>query len=225
MSMTWEEAAYEEGMEALYAEHKELAIEEFTDERLQSFYVANPLVSEAPLNALEEARQLAPQYPTAAYVFAAIAIEVGLKVALLKPVVYGLVQSESVAGIITDMVIGRASVDRFRKLLFQILSEYGGVDLNTFKRSGSSKPLWEEMQEVQKRRNHIIHRAQRVTDEDSHKAISVASSILEELFPTVVKNLGFHIHENGRVCNDSRCKLKMFISEIESAKKQNQVDR
>ena len=32
MSMAWQEAAYEEAMEALYAEHKEQAIEEFIDD-------------------------------------------------------------------------------------------------------------------------------------------------------------------------------------------------
>lgn len=215
MSMTWEEAAYEEAMEALYAEHKEQAIEEFTDERLQSYYIAHPSIAEPPLRSLDQARKLLPHYPTAAFVFAAIAIEVGLKVALLKPVVYGLVHSESIAGIITDMVIAHTGFDRFRKLLLHILSEYGGVDLDQFKRQGASKTLWEEMEEVRKRRNQIIHRAEIATDDESQKAIAVASSVLEELFPAVVKNLGFHTHKNGRVCNDWRCKHKELFEKVE----------
>ena len=117
--MTWEEAAYEEAMDALYAEHKEQAIEKFTDERLQSYYLANPSVGSPPLMSLNEARMLLPDHPTAAFVFAATAIEVAVKGVLLKPIVYGLVHSDSAAGIITDMVIAHTGFDRFRKLLFK----------------------------------------------------------------------------------------------------------
>jgi len=190
--MTLEEAAYEEAMEALYAEHKEQAIEEFTYERLQSYYLAHPSLSEPPLRALNQARQLLQKHPSAAYIFAAIAIEVGLKAAFLKPIVYSLIHSDSAAGIITDMVIAHTGFDRFRKLLFQILNEYGGVDLGLFRRQGSSKPLWEEIKEVQKRRNQIMHRADIATGNESAGAIAVASSVLEELLPSVVTKLGLY---------------------------------
>ena len=43
MSMTPDEAAYEEYMDKLYEEHREVAIEEFTGERLQSYYIDNKL--------------------------------------------------------------------------------------------------------------------------------------------------------------------------------------
>ena len=214
MSMTWEEAIYEEAMEALYVEHKQQAIEEFTAEKLQSYYIAHPHVAEAPSRSLAQSRELLSKDPTAAFIFAAIAIEVGLKVALLKPVVYGLVHSESVAGIITDMVIVHTGYDRFRQLLLHILSNYGGIDLTQFKRSKSSKLLWEEMKEVQKQRNQIIHSAKTAIAEESEKAVAVASAILEELFPSVVKNLGFHVYENGYVCSDWRCTHKELIKKF-----------
>ena len=88
MSMTWEEAGYEEEMEALYVEYKEKAIEEYTAERLQSHYSAHPNIADAPYRSLAQSREFLPKDPTAAFIFAAISIEVGLKVALLKPVVY-----------------------------------------------------------------------------------------------------------------------------------------
>lgn len=203
MSMTEEEARYEQWMEELYDEHREQAIEEFTTERLQSYYVDNPMVAEAALRSLAEARNLLPQHPTAAHIFAAIAIELGLKVTLFKPVVYGLVHSDSVAGVITDLVIGRTGVERFRNLLFKILSEYGGVDLEKFKRTESKKSLWEEIQVIQQRRNKIIHKAEIVTDGEAKQAIEVASALLEELFPSVIRNLGLHVRENGRVATVS----------------------
>jgi len=203
MSMTEEEARYEQWMEELYEEHSKQAIEEFTTERLQSYYVDNTMVAEAALRSLAEARNLLPQHPTAAHIFAAIAIEVGLKAALLKPVVYGLVHSDSVAGVIADMVIGHTAVTRFQNLLFKILSEYGGVDLEKFKCTESKKLLWEEIQVIQQRRNKIIHKAEIVTAKEAKQSIEVASAVLEELFPSVIRNLGLHIRENGRVANAS----------------------
>lgn len=214
MSMTWQDAEHEEGMEALYAEFKPQAIEEFKDDRLQSYYVAHPNVAEAPQRSLALARQLLSQYPTPAFIFAAIAIEVGLKEALLKPVVHGLVHSESIAELITKMVIGNKGLDKFSSLLFRILSEYGGIDLAQYKRSGASRPLWEEINGVQERRNLIMHRADNVAYEESQKALSVASAVLDELFPSLIQKLGLHLHEGGRVCNDWRCKGKELLEKL-----------
>ena len=95
MSMTWEEAAYDEAMSALYEEQKEQAIEEFTVERLQSYYLQYPDIAKPAFKALTAARQLISHHPTASFIFSTISIEVGIKVTLLKPVVYCLVHSES----------------------------------------------------------------------------------------------------------------------------------
>lgn len=53
--MTWEEAAYDEAMSALYEEHKEQAIQEFTIERLQSYYIHYPDIAKPALKALTKA--------------------------------------------------------------------------------------------------------------------------------------------------------------------------
>ena len=79
MSMTPDESRIEQQMEELYQEHKEYAIEEFTIDRLQSFYLAHSTIAQPPLWALAEARDLLAEHPSAAQVFAAVAIEVGLK--------------------------------------------------------------------------------------------------------------------------------------------------
>ena len=111
MSMTEEEARYEQAMEELYEEHSKQAIEEFTAERLQSFYLNKPLLAKPSFDALVESRSLLRSHPTAALVFAASATEVSLKEVLLKPVVYGLVHSESAAGLIAELALGHACMD------------------------------------------------------------------------------------------------------------------
>ena len=180
-------------------EHKEQAIQEFTVERLQTYYIHYPDIAKPAFHALSEARQLISRHPTASFIFSAISIEVGIKVTLLKPVVYGLVHSESLAAIITDKVIRQTSIDRFQKLLFKILSEYGGIDLNTLKRTKSSKLLWDEMKNVQNRRNQVIHRAENVDISESKQALSIAKYILENIFPNLVEHLKLNIGKEGSV--------------------------
>ena len=58
MSYDENDAAYDQWMDDLYKEHRAEAISEFTAERLQSYYLANPTLAEAPRRALSDAVQL-----------------------------------------------------------------------------------------------------------------------------------------------------------------------
>ena len=133
-------------------------------------------------------------------------MEVGLKAILLKPIVHGLVHAESVASLITDLTVSHTGMDRYRTLLLHVLQEHGGVDLNTFKRPGSSKTLWEEINEIQKIRNAIMHRAEKASEQNADLALGVASEIVDNIFPEVVVKMGFHLHDGYRICSDWKCK-------------------
>ena len=205
MSMTLQEAEYEEFMDRLYEEHREQAIEEFTAELLQSYYRSNGLLAKPAFDALVEARNLMKRSITAAFVFSAIAMEVALKETLLKPIVHGLVHAGSVASLVTDLVMGHRSMDRYKDLLLQILREHGGVDLLSYKRSGSRKNIWDEIKTVQAKRNSIVHAAQVASEEETTLALSVASTIMEILFPSVITKMGLHLHDGYRICADWKC--------------------
>lgn len=209
MADTWEEMAQEEFISDLYNDFaNELllqrgdlyidVIQQFTSERLQSFYVDNPAVAAPALAALKEARDLLNGHPSAALVFAVTAADVGLKATLLKPILHGLVHTDSVAAIIAELVPEQRN-DKFRDLLFTILHEFGGVDLQAYKRPGVAQTLWEEMVAAAKKRNAILHKAETSSKEEAEHAIDLASTVLEVLFPAVVGKLGLHIQNvNGR---------------------------
>jgi len=99
------------------------AIADFKVDRLQSFYLAHPSLGDGPLTALSESRQLLDTYPSAAFIFAAIAVEVGIKKVLLMPIVFGLVHTESIASLVADLTLSYTSLDRLRNLFFLILSQ------------------------------------------------------------------------------------------------------
>lgn len=182
------------GKDDLYSE----IVERFASERLQSFYLANPDLAERALGALEEARSLYPQHPSAALLFAAIAVEVGIKTTLLKPILHGLVHTDSAAALVAGLVPERHN-DDFKKVLFGILKEVGGVDLPAYKRSGSSQTLWDEMRAIQILRNQVMHGAGTVSLADAERATSVAETVVENLFPRVVGALGLKTDERLRI--------------------------
>jgi hypothetical protein len=189
-----------------YDIHAEQAINEFISERLQSFYLENNEVIAAPLAFLARARDLLGlNQNAAALVFAVTAIEVGLKLGFIKAIVYGSVHSETAAGIIADMSSAHAGFERLRDLVFQILSEVN-LDLRGYRRANADRILWDEVIEVQKRRNAIVHRAQEGTEEEAQSAIAIASSLLEDIFPAVIRNIGLHLHDGRRVCGNNECR-------------------
>jgi hypothetical protein len=173
------------GRDDLYGE----VINHFASERLQSYYAANPRVAERALWALDQARSLLLTHPAACLVLAVTAAEVGLKSGLLKPILHGLVHDEAIAVVIAELVPEQRN-DKFQRLLFGILKEYGGIDFRTFKRLGVGPTLWEELQEAQSLRNSVVHRAEAVAPADAKKAVEVASVVVETLFPAVIAKLG-----------------------------------
>ena len=198
--------AAEQYMEQLYQEHKKEALEEFTSERLQSLYLKQPDLALPALQALADARKLQDVHAGAALVFGAVAMEIGIRTVLIKPVVYGLVHQDSVASIITDLVTSHASFDRFRGLLFQVLANHGGVDLRIAKRPGSMILLWEEMSTIQKKRNAVLHRGEQAAANDVTLSIEVASTILDGLIPSVLHRLGMHLHDGVKICTNPICR-------------------
>ena len=202
----------EQAIEELYEEMRAQAIEEFTEERLQAYYLANKLLAKPAVDFLSQARTVRTSNSTAGFLLAAIAIEVGLKATLIKPIVYGLVHAESVASLITDLTLSPMGLERYRELLFQLLKMQGGTDLKNYQRQDSRKTLWEEILEVKKLRNATMHRAQSVMEVNTALALGVASVITETIFPSVLRAMDLHLHDGYRICDDSGCKLREMIA-------------
>ncbi|MCL0069881.1 hypothetical protein M1O19_00195 [Dehalococcoidia bacterium] len=209
MSVSWSDVAYEQyiveqEMLELCKDLKEEGVEEFRAERLQSFYLKHPEIAKPALNSLAEARNLVATSPTASLILAAITMEVGYRETLIKPMVYGLLNTEPAAALITEWVSKNIrAMDKFKAVLFHILSDYASVDLETFSRLGVQATLWQDMNTVQDRRNKVLHRGDTASSDEANHAIEVASAILETLFPMLITKLGLHLREAGEVYNDS----------------------
>jgi hypothetical protein len=92
-----------------------------------------------------------------------------------------------------------------KEVFLNILKEAAHFDLQTYSRVGANKNLWDEITEIQKRRNRILHAAEIVTILDAEMAIAIAAEVVEVVFPRVAQNLGFHIHEGFKLCAKHDC--------------------
>jgi hypothetical protein len=203
-----EEAQYEkigaqwaqDHADELFKEHYDEAVSEFTSERLKSYYLKHPDLAGQAREALLYAQSLMPHFPQAALVFAVTAAELVWKKVLLEPIVFGLVHTEGLATFVTELTTTHTGMDRFKKLLTAILTEFGGVDLMEYKRLDSSKTLWQEIGEIQKARNDLVHEGRNAPNSTPDLAIAVAARLLNDIFPQVMTKLGLHLHEKMTVC-------------------------
>src|SRR5205807_980207 len=142
-----------------YEELYDDIVKDFTDARLRSFYENQPDLARAGVEALARARALHQHDETATATFAAVAAEVGLRSTLLTPIVYGLVHTDTAATLIVRLAITKTD-ENLMKVLLDLLAAHGGLDLRTYRRTGSTTSIWEELRTIQKKRNRIVHQAE-----------------------------------------------------------------
>lgn len=195
------EEAYEAMSRELYPEHRDQAIEEFTSERLQSYYLKNPDVAVNAGRAYKEAQSLLEHgHSSACVVFAVTAIEQFLKAALLKPVVFGLIHVESLASLVVDVAMDQnGGLDRYKKLLAGLFNDLAGIDVATVRRDGAQNPLLDEVRALQYQRNKIVHRAEKAAETDAKHALDVASGVFSLVFLHLLAALGLQIIKGGHI--------------------------
>ena len=214
MSYDPSDAAYDEFIDELYKEFRKSAleddelysrvVEDFRESRLRNYYTDHPLVAQAAQDALVEAQGLRGNHPRAALILAVIAGEVCLRDALLTPILHGSFHTGSSADLVVKVVVANKD-EKLTKALLRVLAAHAGIDMQQFTRAGSGKPLWEEMREVQLKRNRIVHQAEAASAEEADTAIQVAKAVLHEVFGGAVRNLGLHLHDDVRVCALPKC--------------------
>ncbi|MBI2999828.1 MAG: hypothetical protein HYY46_15475 [Deltaproteobacteria bacterium] len=209
MSYTPEDAAqdrfFDELEKELYPQHKEQAIEEFTNERFQSVYTKNPEIAKNAALFYREAKSLLDHgHPSASFVFAVSAIEQLLKATLLKPVVYGLVHHDPLAELIVEFTFGQTGFDRYNKLLAKLFESLAGINLDTVQRQGSAKKLLDEVSDLQKLRNRIIHQGLQTQDAEAKNALSITEAVFSQIVIEMLRALGLRFEKSGKIVPAAR---------------------
>lgn len=213
--MTEDDSRAEEYHAQLYEEMSGQAVAEFAGERLVSFYKANPTIAQKPLNLLSESRALLnSSYLSAALIHAFITIEVLIKEVFGRPLITGAIHHEGLADIIVQMAFAAKHLDPYTVFTQKVFSEIAGIDLTQHKRATATVNILEEVKALQKKRNCVIHRGETVTKHEAETAIAVAAEIMGVLFVALAKKLGFHVHEDYKLCTDSSCQWPQRMRDI-----------
>ncbi|OXJ20142.1 hypothetical protein [Burkholderia sp. AU6039] len=195
----WDEM-YQRIGDELYPEHRVQAIGEFTEDRLTSYYLANPMVMRPAVDALQEAKCLtANGHHSAAVVFFATTIELLLKATLLQPIVYGLVHNEGLADIIVKHALGQTGFDRYRNLLSRLFQDLANLDITNVSRDGVSVALIDECRRVQELRNDIIHKGYTCDAAAADNALEIALAVFDKIVVNVLWSIGLVVGEKGRI--------------------------
>lgn len=181
----WLDEAYSQMVEEVLREHRDDIIGEFVSERMASYHKQNPDLLAPAVSCLEEARKLQSTSASASLVFSQATIEIALRDVILEPVVFGMVHEESTGPLIAELVVGNR---QFTRLLFAVLEEHG-LNLRTRKRKGSSKSLWEEMEDIKKVRHSILHRGAAASERDAQLALTLAELFVERLYPYIEQRM------------------------------------
>lgn len=196
-----EEQAYEDFVkqilkdhgDELFDEHYHEAVQQFTDERLKSYYLKNPALARPAIEMFDEAVELKQGHPKAAFLFFMIATEITVNQLLVRPIVNGLVHNEAVADIVVKLTPYTGS-ENFKDLFFDILSKLVGIDMTKYRRDGSKLSLWNEWRGLQKERNILVHSGAKPSAEGLKLVEDVALELLNVLYPMVLGKLGLKVN-------------------------------
>ncbi len=177
------------------------AIDQFTFERMRSYYTSHPDIAVPVLAVYKEAKALLAVSPSAATVLFITAIELGLKAALLKPVIYGLVHNDSVADLVSELALKQNGLGSFTPLLARLLAEYAKIDFNVFRIESHTKTLREELTYVQKARNSFVHRGEPVSPETAQLSFEVANMIIGNFLASILAGLDLKLVKGGLIAD------------------------
>jgi hypothetical protein len=176
--------------------------------RLRDFYLANPDTAKASIALLVQSQDLHKiGCYSPAQVFGGAAIEVTFKRVLFFPIVHGFVPIDSIAQMVVQVFTKSISeIGRFQGLLIHAISLFSSIDVLTFKPGSSTTSLWEEATQVRKQRNAILHEAKSVSKEEAEQSILVAETLLDTVFPALLKTINLHRHSDGSIYAGYACK-------------------
>ena len=185
------DGAYDEFIDQLYKEFRESAlddfelydriVDDFKESRLREYYLDHPLWIADAKEALTDARSLLLMHPRCSLILAVTASEVCLRGALLTPILHGSFHTELSANLMVKLIVTTKN-ENLTKALLQILAQHTGVDLRKFARSGSQMPLWEEMREIQGKRNTILHQAHEASSHEAKRVIDIPECLIDDIF-------------------------------------------
>ncbi len=188
------EEAYDEWAAQLSRE----AVEQFSKERLFAVYAKEHRILSPAMGAIQRAQ--ANGGADISLVLGAAAIEWYLKMALLRPIMRGLVHVEALADLIVDRVVGKQDwVSSSVELVKPVFEHLTGTNISGIRRPGVTTPLWQECAELREARNRFVHLSQSTKPNPgaSLPPIEVALAVQNLIVLPLLDAIGVEQREHG----------------------------
>ena len=130
---------------------------------------------------------------------ATISIDVGIKVIILKPILFSLAFSKAAGELLYDSTFKQKSVPKIPKLYFQVLKDITGMDFKEITRANRQRKLWDELSDLQDKRNKVLHQAKPIFEHDAEESISIADAVFDEIIPKILNKFHFHL-KGEQIC-------------------------
>lgn len=195
------DAAYDEMYDAISKEVRADTIEQFSSDRLKSYYVQNPHVMRPAWNRLKEGMHLvAGEHFDAATIFFASSMELFFRFTLLRPVVYGLVHHERLADAVSKSVLdANTGFTKYTTLLGHIYAQLLGGELKKLRIGESGENLIKKCNELQDRRNALVHHGAVGGKTEALSAQVVAMAVLNQVVNPMLVVLGLGLNGIGDI--------------------------
>jgi len=218
MTITPQEAEFEQGMEELYEEFRKQYEDEVIFDKVHTFYKNNPEIVKEPYLNLDVSKELYDKkFYTASFIHSIIAVEVVIKVIALKPILYSLSFDSRASELLYNDTFKQKSIPYIPSFYYEILKDLTKINIKEIIRNNSQIKIWEEINHLQSMRNKIIHQGVFVQKVDSERALDIAIYIFNEIIPKILDRFQYHV-EHYKICYGSRDYIKM-ISKIDNGKK------
>lgn len=195
------DAGWESMSEEMYEDHFYQAVEDFTYDRLISYYKDNPELMRRINNRIEEAQNLLSVNPSASFIFSVSAIELCIKNAIVRPLVHGFIHNESAAELIVKMVFEIRVFLKFQEFTLNLLKNCLELDLHAAKKEDSSEILWKEIENAQIKRNLVLHRGEYVQLDEAKNVLLIVEYLVIDVFSLILKKIGLGLNKDGIIGN------------------------
>jgi hypothetical protein len=173
---------------------------DLTSERLKSYYLRNPDVIHPALHAIHEANwQMEQGHHSAALLFYVSAVEVLFKAVIVRPLIFVLVQQESLAEAVAKHALQETRLVRYNDLVDALCHHLAKVDVKPIRKEGDTDSLRAEMKIVQDARNAVLHRGERAMVEQAQMAKDVAVTTYDRIVKRMLYSLDLNVVEHGRI--------------------------
>lgn len=197
--IAWEMAHAEEAWKETVYGIKEEALIEFGEERYKAFFSNSPEMHLTALDMLDESKNLLNnQHFSASVIYSFMTVENILRDLILKPLVWGTFIDEEVASFITTNILSNR-LDQMSKFIFHFLDKNIGLDLRKTLRPNQSEPLWQEIEELRRLRNHIAHNGIKCDEDSAIRALEIAEYLYNGIFLRVLETADFEIDSANRI--------------------------